>query len=71
MIDLEFGQGGYGGRMQLCLDLLRVVLRGERLHRGVLVELRGREGGRSSLGKARGESVCQFIPINGQDATYI
>ena len=36
--DLVFGQGGYDGRMLLCLDLPGGVLRGERLRRGVLVE---------------------------------
>ena len=58
MRDLEFGQGGCDVRKLLCLDLPRGVLRGERLRRGVVVELGGRGGGRSSPGMAGGESVC-------------
>jgi len=56
MRDLEFGQEGYDGRKLPCLDLLGGVLRGERLRLGVLVELGGRGGGRSLLGKVGGES---------------
>jgi hypothetical protein len=56
--DLEFGQGGYDGRRLLGPNRLGGALRGEKLRRGVVVELRGRGGGRSSLGTVEGESVC-------------
>jgi hypothetical protein len=69
--DLEFGQGGYDGRMLPCPNRLGGALRGEKLRRGVWVELRGREGGRSSLGTVGGGSVCQSVLIREQDATYI
>lgn len=61
MRDLEFGQGGSDGRKLPCLNLPGGVLRGERSRRGVWVELRGRGGGRSSLGKVEGESGISLI----------
>lgn len=67
--DLEFGQEGCGGRTPPCLDLLGVVLRGERLRRGVLVELGGRGGGRSSLVTVGGESGDQSNPVGEKELT--
>jgi hypothetical protein len=65
MRDLEFGQGRCDGRMLLGPNRLGGALRGERLRRGVLVELRGRGGGRSSLGTVVGGSVYQFVLMKG------
>ena len=69
--DLESGQEVCDGRKLLCLDQPGGALRGERLRRGVWVELGGRGGGRSSLGTVGGESIYQFVLMIGQEETDI